>query len=324
MTCRMSLFLLGGLVALFVTGAVSAGADSPKLLVETANLANLQEENSGDLLVLDRRPKDDYLQGHIPGAVHFDYEAFAKWTIFAFKSRKYLGFLMELRFETPISQMPHHEQLSEERNGVRGLLKATDALARVLAEAGIDPAKHVVLHSGMADSSDAQNATRAFWVLDYLSYPRVAILDGGRAEWKYECRPIEHEPVFAAGLDPSALSLAPRSERLVMQEELIVLQDQDGAAKSDFAARAGHIPGAANVPASSLLEARENGAYYIFRAAQELEAALRGAVPDTARRIVTYCNSGRDASVGCFGALLGGRNNVASYEGSMAEWGSCS
>ncbi len=302
MTYRMSILFMGGLIALFVTGAASAGADSPKLLIETADLANLQEENSSDFLVLDLRPKDDYLQGHIPGAFHFDYE-----------------------------------QLSEERDGVRGLLKATDALARVLADAGIDPAKQIVLYAGMANPVDIKNATRAFWVLDYLSYPRVAILNGGFAKWKHEQRPIEKEPVFAAALAPSALPIAPRPERLVMQQGLIALQNEhetavldlrsvedfSGASKSDFVARAGHIPGAANVPASSLLEARENGAYYIFRAAQELEATLRGAVPETAKRIVTYCNSGRDASVGYFSALLGGQNNVALYDGSMAEWRAC-
>lgn len=51
-------------------------------------------------------------------------------------------------------------------------------------------------------------------------------------------------------------------------------------------AHGGHIFGAVNVPASSLLEARENGAYYILRAAQELEDSLRGAVQETAKRIV--------------------------------------
>lgn len=302
MNYSQRLFLAVAALGLCALSAAFEEKESPKLLIQTAKLAALQATNSNEILLLDLRPKEDYLQGHIPGAVHFDYA-----------------------------------MLSEERSGVRGLLKSTDALAQALAEAGIDPGKQIVLIAGMADNVDIKNATRMFWILDYLSYPDVAILDGGFAKWKHEERPVSMETSSAPALTPSALPIAPRPERLVMQEELIALREQgdtalldlrnqddySGASKNEFVARAGHIPGAANVPAASLLEPQEGGAYYVFCAAQELEALLRGVVPESSTRVVTYCNSGRDASVGFFGALLGGQDNIALYDGSMAEWGAC-
>jgi thiosulfate/3-mercaptopyruvate sulfurtransferase len=41
---------------------------------------------------------------------------------------------------------------------------------------------------------------------------------------------------------------------------------------------------------------------------------------DPKKKVITYCNTGRQASVGYFVMRLTGHDNVSLYDGSMAEW----
>src|SRR5437762_3367946 len=74
---RFNLWLLSGLVLILCAGVAPAG-DYPegKLLVEVAELAKPAPPNR--FRVLDTRPKERYLAGHIPGAQWVDYDNWAK------------------------------------------------------------------------------------------------------------------------------------------------------------------------------------------------------------------------------------------------------
>jgi thiosulfate/3-mercaptopyruvate sulfurtransferase len=199
-----------------------------------------------------------------------------------------------------------------------------------LAAAGIDPAKHVVVYSAMAKPEDLRDVARVFWILEYLGYPRVSLLDGGFAKWKGEGRSIEqgeNEPTPIKNLQ-----LAPRPGLLATRKEVTKLLDGDqgvladmrplahyqGKVKKDYVARAGHIPGAANMPVAEFV----TGPHNMLKPREEVCRRLQVCAISDDVPVITYCNSGRSASVGYFIYRLSGVKNVAVYDGSMAEWAS--
>jgi thiosulfate/3-mercaptopyruvate sulfurtransferase len=84
------------------------------------------------------------------------------------------------------------------------------------------------------------------------------------------------------------------------------------------AQRGGHIPGAANIPWGSAV--REDGT---FKSADELRALYggKGVTPD--KEVIAYCRIGERSSHTWFALhYLLGYPNVRNYDGSWTEWGS--
>ncbi|MDX9974534.1 MAG: sulfurtransferase [FCB group bacterium] len=258
------------------------------LLLQPMDLANLE-----DAYVVDVRSAAAYAEGHIPGAVNVDVASF-----------------------------------SEKRGGATGLLKPLDALRPLVEQAGLSPDRHVVVYATSAKSTeDFRDATRLFWILEYLGFPRVSVLDGGFARWQAEGRAIETRPVTPT---PTSLpDLKPREElranaeevaEAVKSDEVAVLdvrspEEFAGEKKNDVVAKAGHVPGAQNLPSSEMLDAVKNA---VKPENADKELSELGVKPD--KPVITYCNTGRQASVGYFTLRLLGRDNVALYDGSMSDW----
>jgi thiosulfate/3-mercaptopyruvate sulfurtransferase len=246
-----------------------------------------------DWLVVDTRPLKDYEAGHLPGAVPLEADS-----------------------------------LSEIRDGVKGLLKPLPALRDALSKAGIDPKRRVILYSDMVDSDKRTQATRLFWILDYLGYPQLSVLDGGINEWTADKRPVDTgAPVFAPVTLPEfkpngkRLSTAEAVQTLLASKTGVLLDNRPSAQfagdnKKDFVARAGHIAGACSLPHDDFTQP-ETG---LFKPQAELKTLLekRGITGSTP--FITYCNTGRMASVGYFVARFLGYDNVSLYDGSMADW----
>jgi thiosulfate/3-mercaptopyruvate sulfurtransferase len=258
------------------------------VLVETATLASAKR-----VLIVDARAKADFESGHIPGALHID----------------------------PAT-------LSETRGGVRGILKSEGEVSRLLAEAGIQPSVPIVVYAAMEAPDDLKSATRLFWILEYMGYREVAVLDGGLAKWAAEGRPLAKGattplPVPVTTSVPRRSLLATHSQvRRLIEEENGVLLDNRGAgsyageSKKDYVARAGHIAGAVNVPAVDFVA--EDGVS--FRSKEQLTEILGGHGIASDTPVITYCNSGRSATMGYFVGRLIGLKEVRLYDGAMAEW----
>lgn len=265
------------------------------LLISTEQLA----ENPGLGTVVDVRPLDAYTEAHLPGARHVD-----------------------------------ARQLSAERNGVPGMLKPVGELAAMLSRAGVRPAAPTIIYGDMDSPAAITGAARLFWVLEYLGFDDVAILDGGITKWRAEGRPVETGPPPAPDAPEMEFVPRPRGRLLASRNDVLAFLRQGdgvlvdtrvpeqyaGLSTRPFVKQAGHIPGARNVPLDTLFERNEAGdaAYYTMKTGDALREALAGTPGDP---VITYCNTGHSSSVGYFAYRVAGFERIRMYDGSMAEWG---
>lgn len=178
-------------------------------------------------------------------------------------------------------------------------------------------------------------ATYAFWLFRYYDHERLRIMNGGRAKWELENRPLTKEvPVYAqtsyqAG-EPDQAIRAFRDDVFAQirdhkplvdvrspkeySGELIAMPNypQEGAT------RGGHIPGAQNIPWIQATNESDS----TFKSAQDLQVLYqsRGITPD--RDIIAYCRIGERSSHTWFVLrYLLGYPQVRNYDGSWTEWG---
>ena len=222
---------------------------------------------------------------------------------------------------------PHR---SGNKGGVMGLLRPVDEVRGMLAERGVDPERHVVVYASAANVGDLTNATRLFWILEYLGYPEVSLLDGGIDAWMVAGQPVSTETSTAAPVSIERVTLPLRDDRKVDADDIVeIIEDGGatltdtrspeqyaGASKSPAAKKAGHIPGAANVPASGLLDS----VTFRFKPIEALAELSKTAGTDGEERRVTYCNTGRSATMGYVLYRALGFDSVSVYDGSMSEW----
>jgi thiosulfate/3-mercaptopyruvate sulfurtransferase len=230
-----------------------------------------------------------YAQGHIPGAVFFDIDAVADRS----------------------TDLPH-------------MLPTADAFAEAAGRLGLRRDRIVVVYDGHGIFS----APRVWWTLRAMGFPKVFVLDGGLPKWRAEGRPLE-----TSASSPTATGIAPAFEPSLVRDLAAVraaldardtqVVDARPAARFRGEApeprpglRSGHMPGARNVPWASLVEADGT-----MKRADEIRAAFLAAGVDLDAPIVTTCGSGVSAALLALALARLGREDVAVYDGSWAEWG---
>jgi thiosulfate/3-mercaptopyruvate sulfurtransferase len=253
-------------------------------LISTEDLA--QRSAAESLVLLDARFRLDdaeagerlFREGHIPGARYVDL----------------------------------NRDLSGPRTGENGChpFPEKGALRALFSRLGIGADTPVVAY----DDTDHAGAARAWALLRWLGHENVQVLNGGLKAWSREGRPLETGPARP----PAPASFPVRAPRLrtFQRGELLGQLLVDARAPERFRGerepidpRAGHIPGAKNLPYATLLQ--PDGT---FRAPSDL-AALLGRFPEP----VFYCGSGVTACVAVLAGAAAGRD-VALYPGSWSEW----
>jgi thiosulfate/3-mercaptopyruvate sulfurtransferase len=219
---------------------------------------------------------------------------------------------------------------SQLQDNVRRDLVDKSALETLLGQSGIDNNTTVVLYG------DNNNwfAAWAYWQLKYYGHQNVKLMNGGRAKWVAENRPLTTEvprpqaktyrvqeqktairalrDYVASNLGKAALVdvRSPRefSGELLAPENL----PQEGSQ------RGGHIPGAANIPWGQAV--KEDGT---FKSADELQQLYQGKGVTPDKEVIAYCRIGERSSHTWFvlSELLG-YPRVRNYDGSWTEWGS--
>jgi thiosulfate/3-mercaptopyruvate sulfurtransferase len=208
-----------------------------------------------------------------------------------------------------------------------------DGLRALLARSGVGPSTTVVLYGG----NNNWFATYAYWLLRYLGFDRVKLVDGGRKKWELEGKPLTTDEPSVSSADPGELAPV-RHELRAFRDDVMAHLKGSGKAMVDVRSPAefsgemlapphlpqeqaqvpGHIPGAANVPWATA--AREDGS---FKSDEEL-TKIYGDVGVTGDKdVIAYCRIGERSSHTWFvlHEILG-YDRVRNYDGSWTEYGS--
>jgi thiosulfate/3-mercaptopyruvate sulfurtransferase len=219
-----------------------------------------------------------------------------------------------------------HEELRREFLG-------PDSLVELLRRSGVEPDTTVVLYGG----NNNWFATYAYWLLRYLGFDRVKLMDGGRKKWELEQRELVTDEPSVAAADPGPLAKV-RDELRAFRDDVLGHIGGKGKAMVDVRSPAefsgeilapphlpqeqaqvpGHIPGAANVPWASA--ASEDGS---FKSDEELTTLYGGVGVTADKDVIAYCRIGERSSHTWFvlHELLD-YEQVRNYDGSWTEYGS--
>jgi thiosulfate/3-mercaptopyruvate sulfurtransferase len=227
---------------------------------------------------------------------------------------------------------------TDEQDQVRRDFVGKEQFARLMASRGIANDTTVVFYG------DKNNwyAAYTFWLFKMYGHRDCRIMDGGRAVWQAEGRPL----VTDVPRYPATRYTATESDTAIRAFRDEVLQryvEQAGGAtggtalidvrspaeykgevfamagyEQEGAQRKGHIPGAASIPWSQAANADGT-----FKSPEALRALYAGAGVTPDKAVVSYCRIGERSSHTWFVLTqLLGYPNVKNYDGSWTEWGS--
>ena len=266
----------------------------PEALVSTGWLAEHLEDPKVRVLEVDWDPSSAYELGHIPGAALVDWKK-------------------------DINDTVRRDILSKEQ------------FEALLSRLGARPETTLVLYGDMRNWF----AAFAFWTFKIYGHEDVRILNGGRRKWIDENRAVTDEaPSFtattyrASGGDPSLRVFLADVRKAIEQDGSALVDVRSPAEYSgeisappeysnEGAQRAGHIPGAANIPWGQAIQDDDT-----FKPLEELQQlyASKGITPD--KDVIAYCRIGERSSHTWFVLkYLLGYENVRNYDGSWSEWG---
>ena len=236
-----------------------------------------------------RDPEAEYLAGHIPGAVRFDIDKIADHS----------------------TDLPH-------------MLPSAVTFSSAVRKLGIGDGMTVVIYDGMG----LMSAPRAWWTFKVFGVRDVFILDGGLPKWIAEGRPLEmdvprpRERHFTARLDHSMVRSVEDVKAALATKSALVVDARPAdrfrgeAPEPRPGVKGGHMPGAANVPSTKLIE---NGR---LASPETVAAAFAAGGVDPTQPIITSCGSGVTAAILWLGLETLGATKLSLYDGSWTEWGS--
>ena len=271
-------------------------ADDPKTLVSTDWLA--QHLKDPDLRILDaswylpdagRDPKAEYDAAHIPGARFFDID-----------------------------------DISDARSDLPHMAPPIEKFMSRLRAMGVGDGHQVVVYDG----AGLMSAARVWWLFRLMGQENVAVLDGGLPKWQAEGRETEDMPPV-----PRDRHMTVRFQNQLVRDVTQVAhasklgdpQIVDARATARFRGdapepraglRAGHIPGARNVPFTELLNDDKT-----MKTPDQTRAIFEAAGVDLSKPVITSCGSGITAAVLALALERMGHRKWSVYDGSWAEWG---
>lgn len=261
---------------------------------------------SEKVIPIDVRDAEEYEAGHVPGAVNIP-------DVFYYLA----------------------ETTSE------GLKKFREKFAKLFGDAGLTGEETAVVY----EEGFSLKSPRGYWILEYLGYPRIAVLQGGMREWRKGGYPIQTEaaPItgspknFPLNVNPSVIvtvdemlaSLAdPGVVRLDVRDREEWMAESSSPYGVNFVERKGRIPGSIWMDWNLLLTLGEEtkGCFKVaadkgdFRDFAEVEKILeeKGITKD--KNVILYCFKGARTSNTYLAMKMLGYRRVKTYFGSWNEW----
>lgn len=271
-------------------------SDDPKTLVSTGWLAKHLKDP--DLRLLDaswylpdagRDAKAEYAAAHIPGARFFDID-----------------------------------EISDARSELAHMAPPIEKFMSRMRAMGVGDGHQVVVYDG----AGLLSAARVWWLFRLMGQENVAVLDGGLPKWVAEGYPTEDMPPI-----PRDRHMTVRFQNHLVRDVTQVAhasklgspQIVDARAAARFRGdapepreglRAGHIPGARNVPFTTLLNDDKT-----LKSPDVARGIFEAAGVDLAKPIITSCGSGVTAAILALSLQRLGHTDWSLYDGSWAEWG---
>lgn len=217
------------------------------------------------------------------------------------------------------------DAIADKDSGLPHTLPSASDFAQAVSAMGVSNTNEIVVY----DTAGMFSAARVWWMFKIYGAQNIRVLDGGLPAWKaagYGVTDKRRPP------EPSAFSAEKDHSRIVALEEMrqrvdtadVQILDARGAgrfsgqeAEPRPGMRAGHMPGAINIPYSTLLNADGT-----FKPNSELEKHFTNENVDPTKPTITTCGSGVTASIILLALELLGHTNTQLYDGSWAEWGS--
>jgi thiosulfate/3-mercaptopyruvate sulfurtransferase len=271
-------------------------SDDPKTLVSTEWLeAHLKDPDlrifdaSWYLPAMNRDPRAEYDQGHIPGARFFDIDE-----------------ISDLR-----SQMPHMAPPPEK------------FISRMRAM-GVGDGHQVVVYDGAGLFS----AARVWWLFRLMGKTDIAVLDGGYPKWLTEGRPTEDMPPIMRDRhitvsrqnhlvrDVTQVAAASKlgDHEILDARPAGRFRGEDPEPRPGL--RGGHIPGSKSVPLPTLLNGDGT-----LKSPDDLTMTFANAGVDVTKPAISSCGSGVTAALINLALERIGHRQHSLYDGSWAEWG---
>jgi thiosulfate/3-mercaptopyruvate sulfurtransferase len=262
------------------------GYANANLLVSAAWLN--EHLHDPDLRLIDLSSNGVYHDGHISGAVHL-------WW----------------------------QDTIELHNEVYGMMAGAPEIEKLVTSAGITPKSRVVLY----DDNGDRWASRFLWVLNANGFENVSLLNGGRQAWQAAGYDLtKSSPTVATGgldltLDYKVLIGADTLAQHLHDPGYVIVDNRTPGEQAENwygKLRSGQIPGAKQIPWTSLTEA---GSIPYFADPAALRALFvdAGVTPD--KTVIVYGLDGVSAAPTYAALKLLGYPNVLLYDGSWSEWG---
>lgn len=240
--------------------------------------------------VLDLRKNEDFVLGHIPGAINI-------W----------------------------RTELQNPDYAYNGMMPSKEQLESLLSLKGINSNDFLVLY----DDHASCEATRLWWVLKGYGFNQMVILNGGVNAWRKEL-PLSNKIIVREpgqfGLKETFQTEGMVTMDLIKtsfdDSDMIILDNRSkdeysGETLKNGAADRGRIPGSIHLDWMEFVDI-SNGK---FKSIDEIRNIVNEKGIDSTDHIVTYCHSGvRSAFTYFVLSELLHFENVKNYDGSWVEW----
>ncbi|HFJ9440159.1 TPA: sulfurtransferase [Bacillus albus] len=232
--------------------------------------------------------REKYEEEHIPRALYFD---------------------LNLDLSSPVKE-----------HGGRHPLPNIEEFADKLSQAGIDEHTIVIAY----DSQAGANASRLWWLLNYVGHEKVYILDGGFPTWKENGLPVTKEiPVvkrkaFKENVqDHMLITMETVKENIHAGADVTLIDSREpkryAGVEELVDPKAGHIPTAVNYFwKDGILQSGQ------FKNEVQQQERFQNLAKD--KETIVYCGSGVTACPNILALKLAGFQNVKLYAGSWSDW----